>query len=371
MNFTYFKANMAIACKSKKNISLISLTIIFSLFFVLIVEKQNIGDGVKIWQNYRDSVQVNVNYFDGNSLQKKNYKATYDNLNEQSAQLANLQNGEMFDSPRQYLRSYKNLLNTMMAGYRNNYVGAHTLNVPSKFQIKQQLAQVNYLYKNEIPISMNYKKSSTYLIYLLSIIGNFLFFYILAISGDSWMINLRHKTLLNDIPYTKKDEVFGKIFINVLFVLMSLIISIIGAYLFAGFRNGFISLRYPVVFYTNKIQIIPLWSYIFIFLAYAIIMTIFITCLCLVLNQVFKNEYLTFLIATAVYALSLLSNQVLKVILFLPSIYLNINNLLSGFYANKNGSNFLNIFIGTIILIIWSIVLIQVFKSRVNKGGSK
>lgn len=365
MNFTYFKANMAIACKSKKNISLILLVIIFSMLFLLVVEKQNIGDGIKSWQNYRDSVQVNVNYFDGNTLQKKNYKATYDNLNEQSAQLASLQNGEVFNSPQQYLQSYKKLLNTMMAGYKNNYLGAHTLNVPSKFQIKQNLAQIDYLYQKRIPIAMNYKESSTYLIYLLAIIGNFLFFYILAMSGDSWMINLRHKTLLKNIPYTKMDEILGKIFINVILVSMSLVISMISAYLFAGFRNGFISLRYPVVFYINGIQILPLWVYSLVFLVYTIIMTIFVTCLCLVLNQVFKNEYLTFFIATVVYSLSLFSGQILKWILYFPSIYLNINNLLGGLYANEIGIDFLNIIVGTIILLIWSAILVQVFKKSI------
>ena len=81
MNPNYFKANFKIAIKSKKNFLLVCLLIIFMTFFLFVVESQEIGDGVRQWRDYAESVQVNTDYFDGSSLRNKHYKQTYDNLN--------------------------------------------------------------------------------------------------------------------------------------------------------------------------------------------------------------------------------------------------------------------------------------------------
>ena len=100
MNPNYFKANFKIAIKSKKNFLLVCLLIIFMTFFLFVVESQEIGDGVRQWRDYAESVQVNTDYFDGSSLRNKRYKQTYDNLNKQSAYIADLQNGEAFNDPQ-------------------------------------------------------------------------------------------------------------------------------------------------------------------------------------------------------------------------------------------------------------------------------
>ncbi|GAA2960011.1 hypothetical protein MU859_09330 [Lactobacillus kefiranofaciens subsp. kefirgranum] len=71
MNRYYFKANFNIARKSKKNLLLVGLLIIFMTFFLFVVEAQKIGDGYRQWRAYAESVEVNADYFDGSSLRKK------------------------------------------------------------------------------------------------------------------------------------------------------------------------------------------------------------------------------------------------------------------------------------------------------------
>ena len=51
MKATYFKANFNIARKSKKNILLMGLLVVFMLFFVLVVEAQNIGNTYRQWRS--------------------------------------------------------------------------------------------------------------------------------------------------------------------------------------------------------------------------------------------------------------------------------------------------------------------------------
>lgn len=368
MNATYFKANFNIARKSKKNILLMSLLVLFTVFFVLVVEAQNIGDTYRQWRSYYESIEVNVGYFDSNILRKRQYKETYDNLNQQQGYISGLQNGEVLNDPQTYLEGSIELLQAMLKGYDNNYLGASTLNVMPKYQIHQRLVTYKYLHKHHIPAAMNSKTSSTYLIYILNLVAVFVFLYILLISSDSWMVKFDHKTVLENIPYRVEDEVKGKTAINMVLVIIPLLVSLLGAYIFAGLRNGFYSLNYPNVFYFNKIRAIPLWLDCLLFLLYNIVLVIFVTSLTLLLNQITKNVYLSIFIGIAVYVLSYLPGKLLKLIFWLPSPYLNVNALFSGTVASITGFKWLNFVTGALILLIWSAILMLCFRYLVNKG---
>lgn len=369
MNSTYLKSNLLIVLKSKKNQLLIMLLVLFTIFSLFIVEKQKIGDGTKSWETYSQSLQANANYFDSEMLKRSTYKSTYDNLNKQSQELASLQNSQVFVDPVQYLTSYRSLLNTMQAGYHNHYAGAKTLNVPSQFFIKQELCKTDYLIKHKIPIVMNNESSATYLIYILSILGTIIFFYLSFISSDSWIINLKHKTVLKNIPYYFKDEVFGKIIINSILVFLPLLLGMLLAYVFAGLRHGFTTLNYPVNFYFINVSAIPLWLYCILFLGYLSGLAIFVTSLSLFLNQLTKNVYLTIFIETSLYALLLLPKSALKWLVLLPSPYLNLTDLLNGDLANKLNLNSINLLTGYLVLLIWSMFFLGLFKYL--SGGRK
>ena len=371
MKRAYFKANFNIARKSRKNILLMVALVLFMVLFVLVVETQNLGDNYRQWQSYHDSLEINISYFDSNSLHKKEYKETYYNLNNQEACIAGLQNGEVFSAPQTYLENSIGLFQTMLKGYRNNYLGASTLNVPPKYQLHQRLVTYKYLYHHHIPAVMNSKSSVTYLIYILNFVAVFIFFYVLLISSDVWMIKLDHDTVLRNIPYRVEDEVKGKILINLVLVLVPILSGLIGAYLFAGFRNGFRSLNYPNVFYFNKIRAIPVWLDCVYFLLYTAVLVIFVTSLTLFLNQLTKNVYLSIFIGIALYVLSYASNQLSKFIVWLPSEYLNVNNVLNGTVASKTGLAGLNLVTGAIILLIWSLILVAGFRYLINKGGTQ
>lgn len=368
MKATYFKANFNIARKSKKNILLMGLLVVFMIFFVLVVEAQNIGNTYRQWRSYYESIEVNVGYFDSSSLRKRQYKETYDNLNQQQGYISGLQNGEVMDDPQSYLEGSIELLQAMLKGYSNNYVGASTLNVMPKYQIHQRLVTYKYLHKHHIPVAMNSKTSSTYLIYILNLVAVFIFLYILLISSDIWIVKFDHKTVLEDIPYRVEDEVKGKTAINMVLVMIPLLISLVGAYIFAGVRNGFYSLNYPNVFYFNKIRAIPLWLNCLLFLLYTAILVIFVTSLTLLLNQITKNVYLSIFIGIAIYVLSYLPGKLLKLIFWLPSPYLNVNAIFSGTVASITGFKWLNFVTGALILLIWSAILMLCFRYLVNKG---
>ncbi|EEJ70286.1 hypothetical protein [Lactobacillus crispatus] len=370
MKAQYFQANFRIARKSKKNMVLAVLLILCMIFSVLVVEEQKINDGYRQWRDYNESVHVNADYFSSNLLRKKDYKQTFNNLNKQAEYLAGVQNGEMFDSAQDYLQNSKKLVQTMLAGYQNNYRGASTLNVPPKYQLWQKLVVYDYLYQNHLAIVMNSKESSTYLIYVLSLIGMFLFFYILFIASDSWMINLLHPTLLKNIPYQIRDEVKSKFIINLVLTLIPLVIGMLGSYLFAGFKNGFNSLNYPAVLYFTRISAVPLWFYCLLYLAYAVVLVIFVTSLAFLLNQLTHSVYLTIFIATLVYSISFLPGSIVKYLFFLPSVYLNISNVLDGTVSSQAIVP-TNLITGMLVLLVWTVVLIMWFRHLVNQGGVK
>lgn len=371
MKSQYFKANFRIACKSRKNILLLILLILSMTFFVLVVEKQRINDGYRQWQNYSESVHINADYFSSNLLRKKDYKRTYDNLNKQAEYLAGVQNGEVFDSPQDYLQNSKKLVQTMLDGYQNNYLGAKTLNVPSKLELHQKLAVYNYLFNHRMKIVMNAKESSTYLIYILELTGAILCFFILFVTSDSWLINLSHPTILKNIPYKVKDELEGKYLIGLFLTILPLVIGMMTSYLFVGIKNGFNSLNYPVVFYFNQTIAVPLWLYCLLFLGYAAVLVIFVSSLTMLLNQITRSVYLTIFIASLIYCISFLPQAIVKYLFFLPSFYLNITNVLNGTMNKQINFIPINCLTGMIILILWSVLISLWFKHLVNQGGVK
>lgn len=371
MKSQYFKANFRIAYKSRKNILLMILLICSMTFFVLVVEKQKINDGYRQWRDYNDSVHINADYFSSNLLRKKDYKQTYDNLNKQAEYLAGVQNGEIFNSPQAYLQNSKELVQTMLKGYQNNYLGAKTLNVPPKQQLYQKLVVYDYLSQYHMKIVMNSKESSTYLIYILELIGVFLFFFILFITSDIWIINLSHPTLLKNIPYKVKDEFEGKFVIVLFLILLPIIVGMITSFLFAGLKNGFNSLNYPVVFYFTKITAIPLWLYCLLYLAYIAALVLFVTSLSMLLNQMTHSVYLTIFIAALIYSISFLPEAIAKYLFFIPSFYLNITNILNGTLSNQINLMPINWITGIVILCLWTVFISWWFRYLVNQGGVK
>ncbi|QYN59374.1 ABC transporter permease [Lactobacillus panisapium] len=368
MRTTYFKVNFNIASKSKKNILSMSLLIIFTVLFVLVVELQNLGDNYRQWRSYYESLEVNISYFNSSLLRKHDFKETYDNLNQQEGYISSLQNGEVLNNPQLYLESYQKLLHTMIDGYNNNYKGADTLSIPPKYQLRQRLVIYQYLHDYRIPVMMNSKSSVTYLIFIFNIISIYIYIYILIISSDIWLIKINHPTLLKSIPYRVRDEVTGKTLINMVLVFVPLMIGLIGAYIFAGMRNGFRSLNYPNVFYFSNIRAIPIWYDIFLFLLYTAFLIAFVTSLTLVLNQITKNVYLSILIGIAFYITSYLPNKMLKFIFWLPCPYLNVRTLFDGTLASKTGLMWLNIASGSVVLLIWTFLLFNFFGYLVTKG---
>lgn len=241
--------------------------------------------------------------------------------------------------------------------------------MPSQFFISKELNRINYLIKHKIPIVTNNESSATYLIYVLSFLGTIIFFYISFISADSWIINLNHQSVLKNIPYFFKDEIIGKIGINFILVFSSVLLSIIGAYVFAGIKHNFVTLNYPVNFYFTHTLTIPLWSYCLVFLAYLSGLVIFVTSLSMFLNQITKNIYLTIFIEGSIYALLFLPKDILKWLVFLPSPYLDLTNLFNGDLASNLHLTNVNFLTGYLVLLIWSLILIYGFKYLGERKG--
>mgnify|MGYP001227872200 CR=1 FL=1 len=367
MKTEYFKVNFRLALKSKKNLVLMGLLFLFCIGFVFVVEAQNIGDGTQQWEDYRQSVSANTDYFSASSLRKKSFKRTYDNLNAQTALLAQIENGEVFNDPQMFLKSSRQLLSKMIAGYKNHYQGAPTLAIAPEYQLRQQQAEYDALYQHHIPIVMNDKSSATYSSYLLTLLGAFLFFFILFLSSDVWMVKLDHPTLLRDVPYRTHDEILSKIMINLGLVLIPLVVGLFAAYLFSGLRNGFSPLNYPKVFYFNRLLTLPLWGFVLVFLITVAVMTIFVTNLTLLLNQLTRNVYLTLFLGSLLYVLAYLPGQFLKWLLFLPSAYLNLSHLFDGTLAYETGQSGLNIVTGCLVLLLWAVVLRLLFVHLVDQ----
>lgn len=369
MNTSYLKANFKIAIKSKKNILLFLALILLSCSLLFVVEHQHLGASANSWESYHESVSRNIKYFQNNQLKGKKYTATYNNLNQQSALLADIENSAVFKSSKSYFSAATKLINVMLQGYKNNYAGASSLAIMTKVELYQLRATYRYLAKHNISIALSSTKSSTYLIYLLTFLGTIIYFFIVLITCDTWMPILQHPTLLKNTPYSLKNKIISTNLINLFIIVSSVLISIIGAFLIAGIKNGFSNINYPISFYIKQFSAIAIWKYVLLFVLYISVVCIFGTNLSILLNFLTNNIYLTIFISCSTYFFAYIPA---KFIYFLPSPYLNITRLFNGSLSvNANLSFPLNLLTGIFILLIWSIILAALFIFFNRKEGKQ
>lgn len=359
MNTNYLQSYLKIEVKSKKNIFITIVLILMSCLLLFIVENKKLGEGAYSWESYHESVSQNVKCFQSNSLKEKRYRETYDNLNQQSALLAQLENSQVFEDPKTYFASSIKLINKMLEGYKNNYAGATSLTIMSKPELYRLKAIYQFLSINKIPIALSSSKSSTYLIFLLTFLGSIIFLVISLITSDIWMPQLRHVTILKNVPYSLKNRIIGINLTTLFITICGVLLSIIAAFLLSGLRNGFSTINYPVSIYTDNFYAIPIWQYVVLFVLYIAIICIFTTNLSILLNKLTKNVYLTIFGCIGIYFLGYLPS---KWICILPCAYLNITNVFNGELAsNVNIGLPLNFLTGIVFLLFWTVIVVGLF----------
>ncbi|MBP2058929.1 hypothetical protein J2Z60_002120 [Lactobacillus colini] len=359
MQAKYLKSYFKIAIKSKKNIYLGLILLLISCLLLFVVENKKLGEGATSWESYHESVSQNIKYFQLNSLKEKKYQTTYNNLNKQSALLAQLENSQVFDNPKSYFSSSIELINTMLEGYKNNYKGASSLTIMSKTKLYQLRAVYKYLSDNNIPIALSSTKSSTYLIYLLTILGGIIYFLIVLLVSDVWMPQIRHATILHNVPYQLKTRVIGVNIVTLAITLSELLLSLLAAFLLAGLKNGFSTIKYPTSVYFKDFSALPVWLYVILFIFYVAVVCVFATNLAILLNKITKNIYLTIFVSLGMYFLSYIPS---KWIYLLPAPYLNITNVYNGQLATSvNTLVPLNFLAGIAILLIWSAIIMMTY----------
>jgi hypothetical protein len=98
------------------------------------------------------------------------------------------------------------------------------------------------------------------------------------------------------------------------------------------------SFNYPTAIYqAGAIYYIPLWQYILIALALAMVLSYLLLLLTTGLSWIFRNIYLTILLVAAVFFIPQLWNFLPAVSSWQPSLYLNIGGVLQGTTAQNTG----------------------------------
>lgn len=283
-----------------------------------------------------------------------------DNLYEQQGLVAMKYNGVKFEESDWFYDAGIELAQQRLAadGYSDDKVRSTLF--PSPDVSKRQLVEYEAMQEAQLPIRIASDNVYDYSVKLLSIYGTLAFLFTLLLSSDVGLRDLAHPTLVKNYP----------IQVNTRQLMQTGIIALGGTVallLLTGMNLTLAQVVWPIndwlrpIGYYGPMEYIalPLIRYVLQFALYLLVLMIHTTLFSFLINQVFKNEYVTIMIGGLMYAVGFLlpTNQVW--IRWLPFPYYHVDNVLSGFLSEQVHPQ-MHSLQGLLVLFVWGMVFMGI-----------
>ncbi len=234
--------------------------------------------------------------------------------------------------------------------------------IPNEATIRQDVVFYDYMQEHDLEIEWNsFSASNIFLQEVNVMIGFCLFLFIALLAGDRFTRDqTRNWSITQGIPISWRKQWHTRAM-----QLWTLIwaVSIVGlaiSYFVSLFLETPGSLWYPVmVLLPSGYAAIAIWQYALLAIGMGMLLSYFLLLLTLGLSWVFRTVYLTITLAMAVYAIPMLWQTVQPFSSWQPSLYLHIEPVLSGAWAEATGLPSITFWKG-ILLIIGLILLLEV-----------
>ena len=188
----------------------------------------------------------------------------------------------------------------------------------------------------------------------------FLFLFTLVMSNVIFLFDSKHRSLLNAKPISNFRYSIQKMISKWIVISFVQFIAFLFYFGVISIKNGIGDFTVETVIFENDTPItISYFSLFLIILCFVLLLNLFIVSLCSLLNQLFRNQILTFLFGTIVIFLEPLMkvlNVEMPYIGFIPSSYFSFGTVIYGvkneFYLNGHFS----MFQGVLVLVITSVI---------------
>lgn len=294
-----------------------------------------------------------------------------DNLFEQQNLLAMKYNGIKFKESEWFYEAGIELARLRLTAneYRDEKVP--TTLFPSRDVSERQLVEYEAMNQAQLPIRIDSKNLYDYSIKLLSIYGSLAFLFALLFSADVGLRDYSHQSVVKSYPLQGNI----RLLIQTSLVAMG---STIGLLLLMGVNLGFVRVLWgtndwlhPVGYYTPmRYQAIPLVQYIIKFSLYLFMLMMHTTLFSYLMNQLFKNRYVTLMIGGLAYAAGFLFSSNQAWIQWLPLPYIHVDSVLIGFLAEQVHPQ-IDFNRGLFILLVWGITFMLISFALANPRKRK
>ena len=202
----------------------------------------------------------------------------------------------------------------------------------------------------------------------------FLFLFTLVMSNSIFLSDSKHRSLLNTKPISNFRYSIQKMSSKWIVISFVQFVAFLIYFGMISIKNGIGDFTLKTVIFENDTPItISYFSLFLIILCFVLLLNLFIVSLCSLLNQLFRNQILTFLFGIIVIFLETVMkvlNVEMPYISFIPSSYFSFGPVIYGvkneFYLNGHFSMVRGVLVLVITSVIWFIfsILIMTLKEK-------
>lgn len=331
-HYTLFEAKLLF--KNRKNALLIILVGIFLVGVVFFVHFQGVGNIEK--QVYHDlqNNTIAIERFNGLEIADPKVQPSYENVLKQQRTIARQDVNLRFEDNTQFLQASIDLANLRIQGHELGYQGVPSSFFVNKIQAEKDLLYYTYLIEKNIPIVTEGLNGTTYLSVALKYLGFFAFFILLLLSSDILTADLSHNSIVKSFPLAYKQRIWSKLILHVCFNFLMICLLLFTVTILVSAFFGVGTFAYPFIFYiNNSYTVISILQQTLLSIVYILVLSVHVVLLCLVLNRLFKNMYLSIFAAGILYILPYLFSSFFKWLYWLPMNYYSYSLILDGTFA--------------------------------------
>lgn len=354
---------------SQKNlvVELFMIFLVIGLFFV--IKFQKVADLKIDTFRIQQSVQSSYLRYDARAYSKTSKKGRMQQaLNEQLSGAGKIDSGLLIQDASMILNGQVELAQAQLKSYSLNFAGAEGLLIPAKESVIGNLVVAQRLQKSHDSPRHNIQNAADYGAILFQVIAICAPFLIAYLVGDSWLVELEHKSILKNMPVNFFEKFTAHIKANLQLSAGLFLVFPAVALLLMGLVTGFGDWNYPTAFnLMNSVITMPSWLAGLLITLYSLAITIFMSVVAIWLNKLTKNFYATVLSIMTILVIVKFS-QTLPLVLYLTPIpYLNIAYVYSGRFL-LNDHLPVGWLTGMVMILVWSVAI---FFMLSRQGGAR
>lgn len=242
---------------------------------------------------------------------------------------------------------------------------------PSRDISQRQFVEYEAMKQNELPVRIDSQNMYDYSTKIFSIYGSLAFLFALFLSSDIGLRDFSHPSLVKNYPIQTNVQLFIQTGITAIGGTFGLILLMGINLLIAQALWSTNDWSWPIGYYNQlKYLAIPLIQYGMKLLLYLFVLMVHTTLFSFLVNQLFKNQYVTLMVGSLLYSGGFLLSSAQSWIRWLPLPYYHLDKVLTGFLAEQVHPK-IDLTRALFILFIWSILFLLISLKLTNPSIKK